>query len=151
MNQFMERAVKLAEENVREGQIPFGAVLVKDGEIVTEAAAGEQENPDVTGHAEINAIRKAQKQLQTSDLSDYTIYTSGEPCSMCMTAIYAADIETVYFYNGLEQMTEVGMGEGEKIYEELSKPNEERSITIKHFSDQTDQTDPMQLWYDKQS
>ncbi|TRM10559.1 nucleoside deaminase [Lentibacillus cibarius] len=150
MNQFMDRAVELAEENVLEGRIPFGAVLVKDGKAVSEAAAGEQKTYDVTGHAEILAIRKAQDQLQTNDLSGYIMYTSGEPCSMCLTAIYAAGIDNVYYYNSIEEMTSVGMDEWEKIYKEMAKSDADRSILMEQVSLQTDRKNPMQLWYERQ-
>jgi tRNA(Arg) A34 adenosine deaminase TadA len=150
MKQFMKRAVELAEENVYKGRIPFGAVLVKNEKAVAEAAAGKQKTYDVTGHAEILAIRKAQEQLQTDDLSGYVMYTSGEPCSMCLTAMYVIGIDTIYFYNSLEEMTKVGMGQWERIYKELAKPNPERSILIEQMSLQTEQKNTMQLWHERQ-
>ncbi|MUV38369.1 Cytosine deaminase [Lentibacillus sp. JNUCC-1] len=93
MDQFMKRAVELAADTVREGGQPFGAVLVKDGEVITEGANEVHKVYDVSAHAELVAIRKAQEKLQTHDLSGYVMYASGEPCPMCLTAMFYAGLQ----------------------------------------------------------
>ena len=93
MDKFMERAVKLATENVRDGGTPFGAVLVKDGKIISEGVNELHHTYDSSGHAEMLAIRKAQAELKTLDLSDYTMYASGEPCPMCLSVMYLSGIK----------------------------------------------------------
>jgi len=127
MDRFMQRAVELAIENVRAGGQPFGAVLVKDHEVVGEGANELHKTYDVSGHAELLAIRRAQARLQTNDLSGCIMYASGEPCPMCLTAIYFAGIETV-------------------IYEELQKPKAERNLRMIHMPLQEGQENPMRLW-----
>ena len=95
MDLFMKRAIELAVENVKEGGQPFGAVLVKGDKVVAEGVNELHLKYDVSGHAELIAIRKAQAELRTLDLAEYTMYASGEPCPMCMTAIYFSGIEKV--------------------------------------------------------
>jgi len=88
MDQFMQRAVELAIGNVQEGGQPFGAVLVRDNSIVSEGVNELHKKFDVSGHAELLAIRRAQEKLQVLDLSDSIMYASGEPCAMCLSAMY---------------------------------------------------------------
>src|SRR5690625_4166102 len=107
MDQFMKRAVELSIQNVREGGEPFGAVLVKDGQIVSEGTNELHKKYDVSGHAEMIAIRKAQSALQTHDLSGYTMYASGEPCPMCLTMMYMSGIENGYYCTSIEETAAV--------------------------------------------
>ena len=146
MDRFMQRAVELAIENVREGGQPFGAVLVKDHEVVGEGANELHKTYDVSGHAELLAIRRAQARLQTNDLSGCIMYASGEPCPMCLTAIYFAGIETVYYGNSVEEAGEAGLGRSKLIYEELQKPKAERNLRMIHMPLQEGQENPMRLW-----
>ena len=90
--QFMREAIRLASESVMRGGGPFGAVIVKDGEIIAGNSNSVTIDNDPTAHAEVNTIRKACKKLGTFDLSGCTIYTSCEPCPMCLGAIYWAKI-----------------------------------------------------------
>lgn len=121
MDIFMEQAVELAVENVREGGQPFGAVLVKNNNVVAEGVNELHKTYDVSGHAELLAIRRAQEQLQTNDLSGYIMYASGEPCPMCLTAMYFAGIEKVFYCASVENAVEVGLGKSKIIYEDLQK------------------------------
>src|SRR5690625_6888605 len=102
MDKFMKRAVQLALENVKEGGGPFGAVLVKDGEIISEGVNELHKKHDVSGHAELLAIRCAQEKLQTKDLSGYIMYARGERCRMCLSAMYMGGIEKGYYVSSIE-------------------------------------------------
>ncbi|MDE5605894.1 MAG: nucleoside deaminase, partial [Bacteroidales bacterium] len=94
---FMQRAIELAEQNIRQGGGPFAAVIVKDGRIVAETGNTVTKSLDPTAHAEVNAIREACRRLQTFELSGCEIYSSCEPCPMCMAAIYWARLDKLYF------------------------------------------------------
>lgn len=146
----MERAVQLAIENVRQGGQPFGAVLVKDGRVVSEGVNELHKTFDVSGHAELLAIRRAQQQLHTHDLSGYTVYASGEPCAMCLTAMYFAGIEQVYYCATVEQAAEYGLGKSKAIYEDLKKSRSDRTITMIPMPLQGRQANPMELWKEQQ-
>ncbi len=89
---FMRRAVELSAQSVRNGGGPFGAVIVRDGEIVGEASNSVTKDNDPTAHAEVNAIRRAAAKLDTFNLDGCDIYTSCEPCPMCLGAIYWAHL-----------------------------------------------------------
>ena len=98
MNAFMQIAIEEAKDGILKGHGgPFGAVIVKDGEIIAKGHNHVVEYNDPTCHGEIDAIRKACKKLNTFDLSGCEIYTSGFPCPMCMCAILWANIEKVYY------------------------------------------------------
>ena len=94
---FMRQAIALAVENVGNGGGPFGAVIVKDGEVVSTGVNRVTANNDPTAHAEVSAIRAACTKLGTFDLSGCVIYTSCEPCPMCLGAIYWAHLDKVYY------------------------------------------------------
>ncbi|MGG0287400.1 nucleoside deaminase [Peribacillus butanolivorans] len=149
MDIFMERAVELAVENVREGGQPFGAVLVKNNHVVAEGVNELHKTYDVSGHAELLAIRGAQEQLQTNDLSGYTMYASGEPCPMCLTAMYFAGIEKVFYCASVENAVEVGLGKSKIIYEDLQKTKAERSLSMIQMPLNEGQKNPMKLWKER--
>ncbi|RDW16175.1 nucleoside deaminase [Oceanobacillus chungangensis] len=146
MDIFMERAVKLAVENVRDGGQPFGAVLVKNNNIVAEGVNELHKTYDISGHAELLAIRRTQEQLQTNDLSGYTMYASGEPCPMCLTAMYFAGIEKVYYCASVEDADEAGLGKSKIIYKELQESREKRSLSMIQMPLNDGQENPMKLW-----
>ncbi|MRG85980.1 nucleoside deaminase [Salinibacillus xinjiangensis] len=149
MNKFMNRAVELAAENVREGGQPFGAVLVKNDEMIAEGVNELHKKFDVSGHAELLAIRRAQEQLHTNDLSGYTMYASGEPCPMCFTAMYFAGIRDVYYCASVEDAVDAGLGTSKMIYEDLKVPNRERKLSMKQMPLDEGQEDPVKLWKDR--
>ncbi|TMN22493.1 nucleoside deaminase [Lentibacillus cibarius] len=149
MDQFMERAVELAVENVRNGGEPFGAVLVKNGKQVTEGVNELHNRFDITAHAEIQAMRKAQKMMHTHELKGYTMYASGEPCPMCLTAMYYAGLDNVYYCSSLDELIEAGLGKAETVYEELKKPKSERRLEMTHVPLQDGQEDPVALWRER--
>ena len=124
---FMRRAIKLSEENVNREGGPFGAVIVKDGVIIGEGVNSVSTKNDPTAHAEIVAIRNATRELENYNLSDCTIYTSCEPCPMCLGAIYWAHISRMYYGNTKDDAAAVGFDDN-FIYKELKLPMEKRSI-----------------------
>ncbi|SEV87954.1 tRNA(Arg) A34 adenosine deaminase TadA [Prevotella sp. khp7] len=127
--EMMREAIRLANESVKNGGGPFGAVVVKDGEIVAGSANSVTVDNDPTAHAEVNAIRKACRKLGTFDLTGCTIYTSCEPCPMCLGAIYWAHIERIYYGNNRKDAREIDFAD-DFIYDEMDKPLENRSVPI---------------------
>ena len=127
---FMEEAVRLAVEGMRAGHGgPFGAVVVKDGKIVGASYNRGFQKCDPTAHAEVEAIRDACKNLGTTELAGCTIYSSGEPCPMCMGAIYWAQMDAVVFANPKELSLQTGFDDS-KIYAELALPWKERGLSM---------------------
>lgn len=147
----MKRAVQLAIDNVKEGGGPYGAVLVKNGEIVAEGVNELHKTHDVSGHAEMLAIRRAQEKLQTDDLSGHIMYASGEPCPMCLTAMYMVGIEKGYYCSSIEEAKKYGMGRSIDIYDDLKKDREERSLKMEHMPLEEGMPHPMQLWQEQQN
>ncbi len=127
--EMMREAIRLANESVKNGGGPFGAVVVKDGEVVAGSANSVTVDNDPTAHAEVNAIRKACRKLGTFDLTGCTIYTSCEPCPMCLGAIYWAHIERIYYGNNRKDAREIDFAD-DFIYDEMDKPLENRSVPI---------------------
>ncbi|MBR4506810.1 MAG: nucleoside deaminase [Bacteroidales bacterium] len=125
----MREAIRLADESVASGGGPFGAVIVKDGELIAGASNRVTLDNDPTAHAEVNAIRQACRQLGTFDLKGSVIYTSCEPCPMCLGAIYWAGIDRIYYANTREDAAAADFADG-FIYDELGKPLEERTLPI---------------------
>jgi guanine deaminase len=127
---FMRIALELAEKNVLESiGGPFGAVVVKDGEIIARSANMVLTTNDPTAHAEVCAIRFACAHLKTPDLTGCVIYTSCEPCPMCLSAIYWSRINTIYYANTKTDARDIGFDD-HFLYEELKKPAAERSIPV---------------------
>lgn len=149
MNEFMEKALQLAVNNVNNGGQPFGAVLVKDDQIVAEGVNELHIRHDVSGHAELLAIRRAQEKLQTNNLSGFVMYASGEPCPMCLTAMYFAGIEEVYYCQSVEDAEAVGLGKSKWIYEDLKKEKVNRSLKMKQIKIREEQENPMRIWEKK--
>lgn len=129
---FMRRAVELSIENVRNGGGPFGAVIVKDGEIIAEGVNRVTANNDPTAHAEVTAIRAACSKLGTFQLDGCVVYTSCEPCPMCLSAIYWAGISKIYYGNTKKDADAINFGD-DFIYEEIAKPYGARRIPMMQF------------------
>ena len=127
--QFMREAIRLADESVLRGGGPFGAVIVKDGEIIAGSSNSVTIDQDPTAHAEVNTIREACRKLGTFDLTDCTIYTSCEPCPMCLGAIYWARISRIYYGNTRKDARDIDFAD-DFIYEELDKPLTKRTVPI---------------------
>ena len=145
MNEYMKVAKELAEENLTTNAGgPFGACVVKDGEIIGRGSNKVISENDPTAHAEINAIREACKNIGTYDLSDCELYTSCYPCPMCLSATIWANIKVVYYGNTKEDAAEIGFRD-EFIYEYIKNGNRnadvlalesmDREETIKAFEE----------------
>lgn len=129
-NPFMARAIQLSIDSVHSGRGgPFGAVVVRGGKIVAEGVNQVTLTQDPTAHAEIIAIRQACAKLGAFELKDCEIYTSCEPCPMCIGAIYWARLSRVYFANTAEDAANIGFDDS-LIYGELSRPSSQRRIPI---------------------
>jgi tRNA(Arg) A34 adenosine deaminase TadA len=126
---FMQRAITLALENVRSGGGPFGALIVKDGKIVSEAANRVTVENDPTAHAEIVAIREACRKLGSFHLAGCELYSSCEPCPMCLGAIYWARPARVYFACTAADAAKAGFDDS-LIYQEIQRPHMHRKIPM---------------------
>ena len=104
---FMQKAIELSIKNINNNGGPFGCVIVKNNKIISEGVNGVTQNNDPTAHAEIVAIRNACTKLNTFDLSGCEMYTSCEPCPMCLSAIYWSHIDIVYYGNSRENAAEI--------------------------------------------
>jgi len=132
-NSFMLRAIELAEKGMTEGYGgPFGAVVVKDGEIIGEGYNSVIRNSDPTAHAEILAIRNACENLGTFELKDCTIYTSCEPCPMCLGAIYWARFKKVVYAAKKEDAAQISFDDAD-FYAEMAKDMEHRKIDFEEL------------------
>ncbi|HZH67806.1 MAG TPA: nucleoside deaminase [Chitinophagales bacterium] len=149
MDKFMKRAVQLALQNVNKGGQPFGAVLVHQDTIIAEGINEMHQKHDVSSHAELNAIRAAQAQLQTSDLSDFVMYASGYPCPMCLASMYFVGIKKIYYCASLEELKQIGLKLSAEIYKDLTKNSTERDIVMKQLPITGDTENPLKLWAKK--
>lgn len=122
---FMKLAITLSIENVKNGGGPFGAVIVKDDQVIATGVNRVTSNHDPTAHAEVSAIRSACALLRTFDLSGCDIYTSCEPCPMCLGAIYWAHIDHIYYGNNKNDAAAIGFDDS-FIYEEMALDRQDR-------------------------
>lgn len=129
----MLRAVELSAENMRKllGG-PFGAVIVRDGAVIAEGTNRVTTAVDPTAHAEVVAIREACKQLGAFSLEGCEIYTSCEPCPMCLAAIYWARLDAIYYANDRDDAARVGFDD-DHIYREIALPVSERAIAMRQL------------------
>lgn len=127
---FMRMAIRVSEGNVKNALGgPFGAVVVKDGKMIAKSANKVTTTLDPTAHAEVSAIRMACKKLKTYDLSGCIIYTSCEPCPMCLSAIYWAHIDKIFYANTKQDAHLIGFDD-QFIYDEIALPMNRRKLTI---------------------
>lgn len=127
---FLRRAIKISYQKMMEGQGgPFGCVIVKNGNIIAEGWNTVTSSNDPTAHAEVNAIRKACQHLGSYQLSDCILYTSCEPCPMCLGAIYWARPDKVYFAAGKKDAADAGFDDS-FIYQELDLDYSNRKIPM---------------------
>lgn len=125
--EFMREAIRLSEQSVRNGGGPFGAVIVRDGRIVARGANCVVPDCDPTAHAEVTAIRNAARELGTFDLSGCEIYTSCEPCPMCLGAIYWARLDRMYYGNDKGDAAAIGFDDS-FIYDEIALDRRHRAL-----------------------
>ena len=129
INNFMSRAIELSMTSVRSNGGPFGCVIVKNNKIIAEGYNKVTETNDPTAHAEIVTIRKACNELKNFHLKGTEMYTSCEPCPMCLSAIYWSHIDKVYFGNTRIDAAKIGFDD-DFIYEEFSKDSSSRKIPM---------------------
>ena len=129
INPFMARAIELSIANVKNGGGPFGAVIVKDGQVIAEGVNRVTSANDPTAHAEVNAIREACRKLGVFHLHGCEMYASCEPCPMCLGAIYWAHPERIYFGNTAADAAQIGFDDA-FIYQELDHPPAARKIPM---------------------
>jgi len=129
----MSEAIKLAKENILSNNGgPFGAVVVKEGKIIGRGNNTVTSDNDPTAHAEVNAIRDACKNLDSFQLEDCEIYTSCEPCPMCLGAIYWARPKKIYYAGTQQDAANAGFDDS-YIYEEIGLPMNERKIPVEQI------------------
>lgn len=141
---FMARAIELSEKTsmIDSAGGVFGTVIVQDGKIIAEGANRVVAENDPTWHGEIEAIRRACKAEGNFKLRDATLYTSAEPCPMCMAAAYWAGIKRIYYASTNEDASEYGDFDDSMIYGEMKKPMAERSIP----SEQIMRAEAVEVW-----
>jgi len=129
-NTFMREALRLAHQNVEQGRGgPFGAVVVKEGEIIGRGTNQVTAANDPTAHAEVVAIRDACQKTKNFNLTGCRIYTSCEPCPMCLAAIYWARLDKIFFANTRHDAARIGFDD-DLIYREMNVPHDQRSTPI---------------------
>lgn len=131
--EMMKLAAELAEKNIDNGGGPFGAVITRDGEIVSTGVNTVTLSNDPTAHAEVNAIRTACRDLSTFNLEGCTVYSSCEPCPMCLSALYWAGVKRIFYGNTQEDAAAIDFSD-QFIYRELDKPKGERQIPMIHIA-----------------
>ena len=127
--EIMRHAIRLSIENVERGGGPFAAVVAREGEILASAVNTVSDDNDPTAHAEVNAIRAAGRELQQFHLDNCILYTTCEPCPMCLGAIYWAGIRTIVYGNTRDDAARYGF-QDDHIYQEIGKSMEERMINF---------------------
>ena len=128
-NEFMKRAIELSIKSVNTGGGPFGCVIVKDGKIVAEGSNKVTSSNDPTAHGEIVAIREACRKLNNFSLSGTELYSSCEPCPMCLSAIYWARIDKIYYANTRKDAQKIDFDDS-LIYSEFQKDIDKRKIPM---------------------
>ena len=128
----MRKAIELSIENVKNGGGPFGAVIVRNGQVIATGTNRVTAHNDPTAHAEVSAIREACHKLNTFDLSGCEIYTSCEPCPMCLGAIYWAHLDKIYYGNNKTDAAAIGFDDS-FIYDELALPREKRQKSMEEL------------------
>ncbi|MCL7971557.1 MAG: nucleoside deaminase [marine benthic group bacterium] len=142
--EFLREAIRVASENVRQGGGPFGAIVVRDGEVVAQGANRVTQSNDPTAHAEVEAIREACRVLGTFQLEGCEIYSSSEPCPMCLGAVYWARPKAVYYANGREVALAAGFDD-DHIYDEFMLPPGKRRYPVTKLEIEK-ANEPFQRW-----
>jgi tRNA(Arg) A34 adenosine deaminase TadA len=143
-NQFMRQAIQLAIDNIKNGGGPFGAVIVKDSKVIATGVNRVTANNDPTAHAEVSAIRAACEGLGTFSLEGCDIYSSCEPCPMCLGAIYWAHLDHLYYGANKHDAAAAGFDD-QFIYEELEVPSGNRRLKTSSLLEEEAKA-PFTLW-----
>jgi len=128
-SEFMKRAIELSIENVNKGGGPFGCVVVKDNKIVSEGSNKVTSTNDPTAHGEVVAIREACKKINNFSLNGHELYSTCEPCPMCLSAIYWARIDKIYYANTRKDAQKIDFDDS-LIYSEFQKDIDKRKIPM---------------------
>lgn len=145
-NEWMAQTIALACENVQAGRGgPYAAMVVKEGKVIATGTNEVASKNDPTAHAELQAIREACQKLGTTQLTDCELYASGEPCPMCMSAIFYAGIKTVYFAYSKEEAVPYGF-DSVSLYRELTLPHDKRAIPFIQMEKDPRYNNPFVLW-----
>lgn len=151
---FIDAAILLAHESVHKLHGgPFGAVIVRDQQIIGRGTNQVTNHNDPTAHAEVQAIRDACKNIRSFSLAGCTLYSSSEPCPMCLSAIYWARIDTVYYANTYQQASQIGFDD-QFIFKELNLPHQKKNILISQVNDESvlnNALEVFQAWEKSQS
>jgi len=131
-NNFMLKAIELSVSSANNAGGPFGCIIVKDNKIIAEGSNKVTSSNDPTAHAEIIAIRDACQKLNTFNLSGSDLYSSCEPCPMCLSAIYWSHVDNIFYANTREDAKKINFDDS-FIYSEILKKNEDRKIPIKQM------------------
>ena len=143
----MKRAIQLSIDSVKNGGGPFGAVIVKNDKIIAEGSNKVTSTNDPTAHGEIVAIREACKKINNFNLSGFEIYSTAEPCPLCLSAIYWARIDKIYYANTREDARKIDFDDS-LIYSELKKNINERKIPMTQMM-RDEALNAFELWYKK--
>ncbi|MEJ5020211.1 nucleoside deaminase [Ochrobactrum vermis] len=145
---FLDQAIRLAFDNVDQGGRPFGAVVVKDGEVIATGVNRMRADCDPTAHAELLALRAAGKTLQSPRLDGCEVYASGQPCPMCFAAMRMAGVKKIRFAYSNEQAEPFGLSTA-KIATELAKPlSAQTGVSFEHSPPEND-PELYQAWENK--
>jgi len=143
-NEFMKRAIELSIESVNKGGGPFGCVIVKDEKIISEGSNKVTSTNDPTAHGEIVAIRDACNKLNNFNLSGSELYSTCEPCPMCLSAIYWARVDKIYYANTREDARKIDFDDS-LIYSEIQKSTDKRKIPMTQMM-RNDALKAFELW-----
>lgn len=147
---YLQQAIELARSNMRSGGRPFGAVVVKDGKVVSTGVNEILSSKDPTAHAEMMAIRAASQTLDSANLSGCAVYASGHPCPMCMAAMRMSGIGEVYYAYSNDEGAPHGLSTA-AIHAELAKPFAEQSMKIHHVPVRLESIDDLYVeWSQRQ-
>lgn len=145
--ELMRKAIELSIENIENGGGPFGAVIARNGKIIATGVNRVTAEHDPTSHAEVNAIRSACRTLGTFDLSGCEIYTSCEPCPMCLGAIYWAHLDKIYYGNNRTDAGNIGFDDS-FIYDEIALPKDRRKLPSENMMSE-EAIKAFELWMKK--
>lgn len=129
---FMDEAIALARDNVRSGGRPFGAVVVRNGEVVGRGVNGIHRTQDPTAHAELEAIREASRRLGSASLEGCVVYASGHPCPMCLAAMHLCGIQQAWFAYSNEEGEAHGLSSA-AVYGQMARPPGEQSLALRRL------------------
>jgi tRNA(Arg) A34 adenosine deaminase TadA len=146
--ELMQLAIRLSEENVQNGGGPFGAVIAKEGEVMATGVNRVTANNDPTAHAEVSAIREACRKVKNFKLDGCVVYSSCEPCPMCLSALYWAGISKIYYANTKDDAKAIDFDDS-FIYEQLSLDRPDRSIPSEQML-RNEALHAFEMWRDKE-